>query len=236
MNNLGSALVLCAVIGCANGDAVISEILARTGADRSALSDETIVSGLKEALEVGTRQAVGRTSGLDGFYGNSLIRIGLPDELDSLAKGLRTIGLGSQVDELELSMNRAAERAAGEATQSFWNAIRQMSFADARAILQGSETAATEYFESRTRPELRERFAPIVSEKMDEVGLARLYDGLVARYTALPLTSEPPVDLRSYVTEGALDGLFQVLGEEERKIRSDPAARSTELLRRVFGS
>jgi hypothetical protein len=227
---------LLAALACAGGGAGVDDFLDRAGVGRPGLSDDTIVAGLKEALQVGTRSAVTRTSRVDGYFGNPLIRIGLPDSLDPMAKGLRAIGFGGKVDELELAMNRAAERAAGEATDVFWSAIRQMSFADARAILGGDDTAVTDYFDRTTRDELRQRFEPIVSEKMGEVGLVRLYDDLVARYTALPLTSEPPVEMHGYVTERALDGLFAILGEEERKIRADPGARTTELLRRVFGS
>jgi hypothetical protein len=193
------------------------------------------VSGLKEALEIGTKNAVARTSAADGFLGNDLIRIRLPESLETMAKGLRAVGFGQQVDELEVAMNRAAERAAGEATDVFWDGIKMMSFADAQAILTGGDTAATEYFERTTREPLRTRFQPIVADKMNEVGLVRQYDALVARYTALPFTSKPNLDLRSYVTDKALDGLFTVLGEEERKIRTDPLARVTPLLQEVFG-
>jgi hypothetical protein len=224
--------VLLAVLACAGGGGV-GELLSRAGGP--GLGDDTIVAGLKEALQVGTSSAVSRTSKVDGYFGNSLIRIGLPDSLDTMAKGLRAIGFGAKVDELELAMNRAAESAAGEATDVFWGSIQQMSFADARAILSGGDTAATEYFDRTSRDELRGRFQPIVSEKMGQVGLARLYDDLVDRYTALPFTREPPLDMSGYVTEKSLDGLFTVLGEEERRIRANPAARTTELLRRVFG-
>jgi hypothetical protein len=199
-------------------------------------SDSDLVAGLKQALEVGTTEAVARTSAVDGFLENDRIRIPLPDSLQTMASGLRTVGLGRQVDELEVSMNRAAERGASEATDVFLQGIQQMSFADAQAIFDGGDTAATEYFERTTRETLRSRFQPIVDEKMDEVGVVRTYDGLVERYAALPFTQKPTLDLRGYVTEGALDGLFTVLGEEERKIRTDPAARTTALLRQVFGS
>jgi hypothetical protein len=200
------------------------------------LDEGTIVAGLKEALEVGTTRAVESTSRQNGFNGNPLIRIPLPEELEQMASGLRTIGFGAQVDELELSMNRAAEKAAGEAGPVFWNAVKQMSFADANTILRGDETAATEYFRDRTSNELRRRFAPIVDQSMQEVGLARLYDDLVGRLAMLPLVPKPQLDLREYVTNGALGGLFTVLGQEEAKIRGDPAARTTALLQTVFGS
>lgn len=200
------------------------------------LDESTVVAGLKQALEVGSRNAVALTSRADGFLGNPAIRIPLPKGLEPMGKALRTVGFGGQVDELEVAMNRAAERAAGEATDVFVSAIGQMSFADARGILRGGDTAATDYFRRTTSDELRRRFEPIVGQKMQEVGLVQLYEGLVAHYASLPFARKPSLDLRSYVTERGLEGLFQVLAEEEQRIRTDPAARTTELLQRVFGS
>jgi hypothetical protein len=171
----------------------------------------------------------------DGYFGNARIRIPLPQELDSAASTLRQVGLGSHVDELELAMNRAAEAAAGEAVDVFWNAIKSMTIADARGILNGPDTAATAYFRRTTEARLEARFAPIVDEKMTALGTVRVYDQLVAAYDALPLTTKPAFDPRAYVTSRALDGLFTVLGDEEKRIRDDPAARTTALLRRVFG-
>jgi hypothetical protein len=199
------------------------------------LDNNTIVAGLKEALKVGTRNAVNSTSAMDGFLANELIRIALPDQLKPVGNALRMVGMGGQYDQLELAMNRAAERAAGEATDVFVDAVTQMTFADAREILQGNETAATNYFRDKTSDRLRTRFSPIVDQKMQEVGLARLYQDLVNRYRAIPLVPKVDLDLNSYVTVNALKGLFTVLGQEEQKIRSDPAARVTPLLKRVFG-
>jgi hypothetical protein len=133
-------------------------------------------------------------------------------------------------------MNRAAEEAAGEAADVFWTGIGQMTFEDVRAIWSGGDTAATQFFERTTRSELASRFEPIVGEKMSQVGLVQVYDDLIGRFTALPFTSAPDFDLQSYVTDEALDGLFTVLGEEEKKIRENPAARSTALLQKVFGA
>ena len=226
-----------AATGCSqDGIASFDRVLAGLGTTQGPLDESTIVAGLQDALRVGTENAVAITGRTDGFWANPLIRIQIPDSLDTMATGLRTIGLGAKVDELERSMNLAAERASAEATSVFLTAIGTMTFADARAILEGSDTAATEFFRRRTGDELRSRFEPIVTEKMNEVGLARLYGDLAARYAALPFTTEPALDLSSYVTNGALDGLFATLAEQEREIRRDPAARTTELLRRVFGS
>jgi len=227
-------LALPLVLSCA-GDTGIPELdgtlSGLPGMRGSVLDEATVVAGLREA--------VASTSRPGGFLANERIRIRPPESLDTMARTLRTVGLGRQVDGLEVAMNHAAEQAAGEALDVFWTAIRRMTVRDAFGVLEGSETAATDYFRRTTSDDLRARFAPIVEEKMSAVGLVRLYDDLVARYRATPLgavglAGEPP-DLRTHVTQAALDGLFTVLGQEEARIRRDPAARTTELLRRVFG-
>ena len=194
-----------------------------------------IVAGLKEALQVGTRNTVSRTSVVDGYLGNAMIRILLPEQIRPAADIMRRVGLGAQLDGLQTQMNRAAELAAGEATPIFLDAIRGMTIRDARGILEGGETAATEFFRRTTSAPLRARYAPIVEAKMAQVGLARTYADLAGRYNALPAVPKLQFDLNAYVIDKALDGLFTVLGEEERRIRTDPAARVTELLREVFG-
>lgn len=200
------------------------------------LDEGTVAAGLKEALRVGTDRTVSVVSLRDGYLGNPLIRIPLPGELTKAAATLRGVGLGAPVDELETAMNRAAEQAAGEAAAVFVGAITRMTVADAFAILDGGDTAATDYFRGKTSAELTARFRPIVRTQLDDVGLARLYDRVVAAYDAIPLTQKPvATDLDAYVTDGALRGLFTVLGQEERKIRQDPLARTTALLEKVFG-
>ena len=228
-----AAALLVLAGGCA--ELSMGDIIGSGGRAQAGLDEPTVAAGLKEALRVGTERAVGATSKLDGFLANELIRIALPEELEPVARALRGIGLGSQVDALEVGMNRAAERAAGEAKAVFWGAISQMTLADAFGILRGGETAATDYFRDRTSEALRARFSPIVSSKMREVGLYNSYDELLSRYMALPLVPKPELDLESYVTEKALSGLFTVVAQEETRIREDPVARTSELLRRVFG-
>ena len=234
---LAALVAALATLGCAELQNVpLGDLISAAGLGTAGpLDDATIASGLKEALRVGTDRTVVSTSATDGFLGNALIRIALPDELERGARGLRAIGFGSQVDELERTMNRAAERAAREAGGVFVGAISQMSFADARGILQGGEGAATAYFRDRTSETLRARFSPIVDESMRQVGLVKVWDQVEASIAQLPLVPKPNVDLRAHVTQGALDGLFTVLGQEEARIRRDPAARTTELLRTVFG-
>jgi hypothetical protein len=221
--------------GCASlENADLGSILGGNGS--GTLDESTVVAGLKEALKVGSSNAVVSTSTVDGYLGNALIRIVLPDQLDRPAETLRSVGLGGYVDELEVAMNRAAEQAAGEAREIFWEAVLSLSINDAMAILNGDDTAATDYFRDRTSAQLRARFQPIVEEKTDAVGLGSLYGQLETAYDRLPLTQKPElVDLDAYVTEEALNGLFTVLAQEEQAIRRDPAARTTALLREVFG-
>lgn len=197
-------------------------------------TEEKVAAGLKEALDVGTANAVASTGKTDGFFKNEAIRILMPTQLRKLDKGLRAVGLGSEIDAFVLSMNRAAERAAPSAKSIFKDALRQMTFPDARRILQGGDTAATDYFRAKTSERLTASFLPIVSTSLNEVGTTKRYKDLVGRHSALPFMKSPSLDLDRHVTGKALDGLFHVLGEEERKIRKDPAARVTSLLKEVF--
>ncbi len=231
----------CGVAGCSGGGqtalGALERVLASGRPASGGLDEDTIVAGLREALQVSTDAAVRLTSARDGFLANEAIRIRLPESLEPMTDALRAVGFGGPVDRLDVAMNRAAERAAGEATAVFLDAIRRMTFSDARGILQGGETAATEYFRRSSSEDLRERFEPIVAEKVQTVGLAQLYSGMVRRYEMLPVPDKRPApELEGYVTDRTLDGLFTVLGEEETRIRRDPSARASELLRTVFGS
>ena len=205
---------------------------------QNALDNSTIVKGLKEALATGTERAVTEVARTDGYFGNQLIKILLPDRIQQAANLLREIGYQKQVDEFVLSMNRAAEKAAPRAASFFGDAIRQMTVEDARGILSGGDTAATTFFEKKTRSRLFDAFKPTVSTIMDQVGTARAYKEMIGTYETVPLASlagTPSLDLDAYVTNKALDGLFKMVGEEEKKIRSNPAAQTTDLLRKVFG-
>jgi len=223
--------------GCASLQDVTSGDIPDSGSGQeNALDKPTVVAGIKEALHIGTDRPVISTSQLDGFLANELIRIDTPQQLEPMASTLRRAGLGNQVDELETGMNRAAELAAGEARQVFWDAINQMTIADAFAILKGNDTAVTTYFRDRTWQSLQKRFQPIVQQKMEEMGLSRIYGESTDLYEELPLADKPTlVDLDDYITGETISGLFIVLAQEEQKIRQDPVARTTELLRRVFG-
>ncbi len=201
-----------------------------------ALSEDEIVSGLKQALEIGTGNAVQTVSQTNGYFKNPNIRIPLPENVKKVEKLLRATGFGSQVDKFELSMNRAAERAAPEAKAIFWDAIKQMSFADARQILDGPDDAATQYFQDKTASRMQKVFKPITHQAMSEVGVTRNYQSIDDQIKTIPYADRMSFDLDQYVTDKALSGLYLMLAEEEKKIRQDPAARVTDLLKKVFGS
>jgi hypothetical protein len=199
------------------------------------LSDAKIGSGLKEALKIGTENAVNFTGKEDGYFLNQAIKILMPEKMRTFEKGLRAVGYGPKVDEFILSMNRAAEKAAPFAKQIFWDAIGEMTFDDVRRILSGNDTAATDYFKGKTTDKLTDVFKPVVSDAMNEVGVTRQYNELVEQYETIPFVKKETFDLDHYVVAKALDGLFYMVGEEEKKIRKNPAARTTELLKEVFG-
>ena len=198
------------------------------------VSDSDTVSGLKEALHVGVENAVKLTGREDGYFGNEAIKIPLPDKLAKLDQGLRMLGQGEMIDEFVLGMNRAAEKAAPLAKEIFWDAIKQMNFADAREILTGGDTAATDYFQTTTSERLTEAFLPVVEESMETVGVTRQYENMMERYESVPFASSLTFDVEGYTVDKALEGLFHMVAEEEREIRSNPAARVTDLLKKVF--
>jgi len=185
-------------------------------------------------LRAGTEQVVNLPGRKNGDFGNAAIKILMPERLRTLESGLRAVGFGAEVDSFVLSMNRAAERAAPSARAIFVDAITGMSFDDARKILNGPDTAATDYFKRTTTDKLSTAFRPIVEHAMNEVGVTRQYQDLVGQAKTIPFFRAESFDLNTYVVGKGLDGLFHVVGEEEKKIRMDPAARVTELLRDVF--
>lgn len=224
-------LLLTALSGCAELDQSLRLL---SPPQSTALTHEKIAAGLKEALRIGTDHATTLTGKPDGYFRNAAIKILMPDQLHAFEKGLRVFGFGPQVDEFVLSMNRAAERAAPQAKNIFLGAIAQMTFADAQQILSGGETAATDYFRSKTTAELTAAFRPQVEQAMNEVGVTRQYKDLVQQFKAMPLAKTELIDIDQYVVSKSLTGLFLMLGREERVIRQDPAARVTTLLKDVF--
>jgi hypothetical protein len=244
MSRLAAAVaLLLALVSCRTADAQLDELLkqlpqlpggGQTGTHPGSLGDVKIGQGLKQALQVGTENAVKLTGRTDGYFRNQAIKILLPEQLQRLEAGLRVVGYGPQVDELVLGMNRAAERAAPAAKQIFWDAIGDMTIDDARRILDGAETAATDYFKSKTTGRLTTAFKPIVDKSMSQVGVTRQYDELLGRAKGIPFLDVERFDLDHYVVGKALDGLFHAVGDEEKKIRTNPSARVTDLLREVF--
>jgi hypothetical protein len=231
-----TAIVLVILLFATPASAQLDQILKGLGIGQSReLSDAKIGSGLKEALKIGTENAVKFTGNLDGYFRNQAIKILMPEKLQTMEKTLRAVGLGPQVDEFILSMNRAAERAAPAAKQIFWDAIGEITFQDAKKILSGNETAATDYFKAKTTDKLTTAFRPIVDRATNEVGVTRQYKELVGGFQSIPFVKSETVDIDQYVTTKALDGLFYVVAQEEKKIRTDPAARVTDLLKEVFG-
>ena len=202
---------------------------------KSGPGNDQIIAGLKEALSIGTGNAVTSTSKTNGYFGNQAIKILMPDKIQKVADILGRVGYQNEVDDFVLSMNRAAEKAAPKAKAIFIDAIHQMTVEDARKILDGGDTAATEYFKAKTSGKLYAAFQPIVSSSMNEVGTTHSYKEMMGKYKAVPFASSESLDLDRYVTNKSLDGLFYLVGQEEIKIRKDPAARVTDLLKTVFG-
>jgi len=229
------ALALCCTIAAAQLDQAVKKADEALGQrDTSGLSNEKIISGLKEALQVSTAKAIALTGKRDGFLQNEQIRILLPPKLQAVGKGMRLLGMGEQVDDLEIGMNRAAEQATPQAKQIFLAALKKMTFDDARRILTGNETAATDYFRRTSSTDLAGAFTPIVHQSLEHVGVVKQYDRVIKEAPGgSALASE--FDLDKYVVDKTLDGLFYMLGAEESKIRKNPAAQTTELLKEVFG-
>jgi len=208
-----------------------------TAAEQSVGSgdEQTDVAGIKEALAVGTENAVNSLSRVDGYFGNAAVKILMPSSLQKVADVARMVGYQKQVDDFVLSMNRAAEAAVPLAARYFGDAIRQMTLEDVRGILTGGDTAATDFFRRKTHDKLYAAFKPVVSEKVDQVGATRAYKDMMGRYEKVPMMGSQSLDLDDYVTDKSLDGLFYMVGQEEKKIRTNPAARTTDLLKAVFG-
>ena len=199
------------------------------------LSDTKVASGLKQALQIGSENAVKLTGKKDGYFGNPAIKILLPKNLQPLARGLGALGFQPKIDAFVESMNRSAEAAAPSAKKIFGDAILAMSFDDAKKILSGGDTAATDYFKAKTTPQLTTAFRPYVEKTMSKNGVSQQYESLAGELKNIPFAKSEDLDINKYVVGKALDGLFYMLAQEEKKIRKDPAAQTTSLLKEVFG-
>ncbi|MFT3980928.1 MAG: DUF4197 domain-containing protein [Ferruginibacter sp.] len=211
---------------------VLSKVIGSKGT--SSLSNDEIIQGLKEALTIGTDSSAKRLNKVDGFFANAAIKILMPPEAQKAEKTLRQFGMGSLVDKAVLSMNRAAEDAAGGISTIFWDAIKGMTLSDGLSILKGGDFAATEYLKKSTTAQLTEKMRPIIEASLSKVNATSYWKDV---FTAYNKFSKTPVntDLSAYVTEKSLSGVFYSIGQEEQKIRKDPAAQVTGLLKKVFG-
>jgi len=215
-------------------DTTLGKIISTSGTNRDSLSTNTIASGLKEALQVGTERGTARLSAVDGFFKNAALKILMPPEAQKVESKLRALGLGKQVDNAILSMNRAAEDASKSATPIFINAIKQMTISDAVGILRGGDFAATNYLKGKTTANLTEAFRPVIEQSLAKVNATKYWNTLFSTYNTFS-SQKVNTDLSAYVTEKALSGIFQEVSLEEQKIRKNPAAQTTALLKKVFG-
>ena len=203
----------------------------------AALSDEDVVKGLKEALAKGSQQAIANLGKEGGYLNNLDVKIPLPDELKKVEKLLRGLGQDKYADQFVATLNHAAEKAVPEAAALLSDSISQMSLADAKAILKGPDDAATQYFRKTSEAKLKERFLPIVQAATDQAGVTAAYKKLIQKAgPAAKLLGSEATDLDGYVEGRAVDGLFKMIAAEEKRIREDPVARTTDLLKKVFGS
>jgi hypothetical protein len=202
----------------------------------AALNDATIASGLKEALSVGTQKAVRLVAKQGGYLDNEAIKILVPQNLRTVEKVSRGLGQGARVDEFVASMNHAAESAAPEAETIFAEAVTEMTIDDARKLLNGGDTSITDYFKTKTSARLAVAFRPHVDAAMSRNGVTQQYQALVGQVSWMPFGNGSSLDIDTYVVNKALDGLFYMLGQQEKEIRTNPAARSTALLKQVFGN
>jgi hypothetical protein len=203
--------------------------------DLGSLSNADASSGLKDALTQGAAAAVSKLGTANGFLGNDKVKIPLPDALKRIEGGLRMLGMQKQADELVIAMNRAAEQAVPEAKALFTGAVKNMSLQDAKGILTGGDTAATEYFRKTTSAQLTEKFLPIVTKATANVGLAEKYNNLAGKGAQLGLVDAKQAKIENYVTQKALDGLFLMVAEEEKAIRKNPLGAATGMAQKVFG-
>ncbi len=222
-------LLVLQLIACEELQQVVNQ------APQGGISNYEIANGLKEALQLGIDKQVSKLTQTDGFFKNSLVKILLPEELQKVDKTLRDIGLGSLADEGLKVLNRAAEDAVGEATPIFVSAITGMTFDDARKILLGGDQAATQYLEGKTATSLYQKFSPIITNSFKKVQADVIWKNLITKYNSIPMTKKVNPDLTDYVTKEALQGVYTMIGVEEKEIRSNIASRTTILLKKVFG-
>jgi hypothetical protein len=231
-------LLSCVLLltGCESTQQILNTIQQNVpAAGNGQLSTADIASGLKEALQIGAQNSAGQLSALDGFFKNAAIKILLPQEAQKVEKTLRDLGMGSLVDKAILSVNRAAEDATKSAAPIFVDAIKSMTIQDALGILKGGDFAATDYLKSKTTTSLTAAFKPVIQQSLDKVSATKYWSDVFTTYNKFATNKINP-DLSGFVTDKAITGIFYQVGLEEQKIRKDPVARVTDLLKKVFGS
>lgn len=206
------------------------------GGGAAPLTTSEVAQGLKEALIKGISNGADLVSRADGYFKNPEIKIPFPPEVKKVEDRLRQIGLGGEVDKFVMTLNRGAEDAAKEAKPIFIEAIRAMTIEDAWAILRGQDDAATQYLKRTTSGLLKEKFKPVIQNSLNKVNATKYYSDIVTRYNQIPLVQKVNPDLDDYATDKAIDGLFLMIAREEKNIRENPVARTTEILKRVFGA
>jgi hypothetical protein len=223
-------LTLFTLNACAELQDVVNNLPQQGGV----LTNTDIAAGLREALDQGIDKQVSKLTQTDGFFRNELVKILLPAELQKVDKGLRDIGLGNLADEGLKVLNRAAEDAVKEATPIFVNAVKDITFADAKNILLGSDNSATQYLTSKTQTELYNKFKPVINNSFSKVGADQIWANLINKYNAIPFTADVNPDLTDYVTNEALKGVYTMIAVEEKDIRTKVSSRTSDLLKRVF--
>ncbi len=217
-----------------NACAELQEVVNNLPQQGGVLTNTDIAAGLREALDQGIDKQVSKLTQTDGFFKNELVKILLPAELQKVDKGLRDIGLGNLADEGLKVLNRAAEDAVKEATPIFVNAVKDITFADAKNILLGSDNAATQYLTGKTQTELYNKFKPVINNSFAKVGADQVWANLINKYNAIPFTADVNPDLTDYVTNEALKGVYTMIAVEEKDIRTKVSSRTSDLLKKVF--
>ena len=231
------AIIFLPLASCAQWDLnKINKVIKDNTGYTKPLSNQEIVDGLKEALTIGSQNSAAAASKTDGYFKHPVIKIPFPPEAKSMEEKLRAIGMGKQVDEFVLTLNRAAEEAGKEAAPIFVSAVKQMTITDGVKILKGKDDEATQYLNRTTSSQLHDKFKPVINRATQKVDVTRYWTPLINAYNKIPFMDKMNPDLDEYVTQKALSGLFYLVAQEELKIRKDPVPRVTDLLKRVFGS
>ncbi len=225
----------CIMGSCHELQKVAGDVLKTPGGEKP-LTNSEVIAGLKEALTVGTNNSARSASKVDGFWKNDLIKIPFPPEAQKVKEKVTDLGIESQVQKFEETMNRAAEEAAKGAADIFVGAVKEMTIADGFAILKGEENAATQYLRDKTTSKLKGKFRPVVESATEKVSLTKYWNPVITTYNKIPFVEKKNPDLNGYITDRAVEGLFKLIEIEEKKIRKDPIARVTDILKRVFGS